>query len=789
MLSSFFTYLNKIFSHICNFFATSKSEAHEPRTIKEFRELAESGNSIYQYKLACLLLNSPSENKDFAEISKWLISAANSGLKDANILLGLFSKDGYGMRINSEIAIRCFQNAAELGDSEALVHLAAMENEGTYTPKDPKILEEALRKAAQKGNPFAQFNLAFRLSKGPHDNLKEVTIWSRKAREGLQKIAGKDLVFAQYALGRIFQEGIGVPQNPEIALKWYKKAAKLGFAKAQFQAGTIILSGEVVPQNREEGINLLKKAEQQGLEIALKKLAELFPEEYISISGLDTPPVNATELFHKDLQQAQTNLLHDLSHMLLYEECLNLNYPNKPQLLSISSPSTFFFDLFLGPEFSNLKDFVKDPALMKILVERAYKKEDTYAQFTLGLIYYYGIEFPKNIPESLKLFKIAAERGNYLAQSFYGALLFLGRDIPQDFTEATKWFEKAGEQNDNSAKHNLAVARYSGCGLPQDKATAFLQFLKFANEYNFPFSQIAVGVTYLYGDDYISKNPEEACKYLRLVEEHNLAIAYFYLGICYIKGEGVSQDPYEAVEYFKKAALPDWGAGLLFMGAIYSIGFCVPKDIEKGYTFFQEAMQQDVARAKIFLGILSALGLRPPDQSFDVGQLFKDTAESGDDFALYNLGIWYLIGTIVPQDPKEAVKCFQKAADIKNVYAQNLLGLMFTLGIGVSPDPVKAYEMFLQAAEKGHTNAQFNLSVMYFEGLGVPQNLEKWILWLHKAASSGHVDAQYILGTLYFVGKYVPKDTDEAFKWFLKAANQGDARAKRQFAVHKSIII
>ena len=56
---------------------------------------------------------------------------------------------------------------------------------------------------------------------------KEAVSWYRKA-------ANQGLSGAQFYLGNMYLDGIGVTKDYKIALSWFKKAAEQGYVKAQY---------------------------------------------------------------------------------------------------------------------------------------------------------------------------------------------------------------------------------------------------------------------------------------------------------------------------------------------------------------------------------------------------------------------------------------------------------------------------------------------------------------------------------------------------------------------------
>ena len=52
---------------------------------------------------------------------------------------------------------------------------------------------------------------------------------------------------AQYNLGLMYANGIGVPKNYELAADWFRNAAEQGYAKAQYCLSVMYYKGHGVP--------------------------------------------------------------------------------------------------------------------------------------------------------------------------------------------------------------------------------------------------------------------------------------------------------------------------------------------------------------------------------------------------------------------------------------------------------------------------------------------------------------------------------------------------------------
>ena len=77
------------------------------------------------------------------------------------------------------------------------------------------------------------------------------------AAEILNPLAEGGNAFAQYAMGFMFEKGKGLPQDFFMAVRWYRKAAKQGFAEAQHNLGTLYGHGQGGAQGFRPGRVLL----------------------------------------------------------------------------------------------------------------------------------------------------------------------------------------------------------------------------------------------------------------------------------------------------------------------------------------------------------------------------------------------------------------------------------------------------------------------------------------------------------------------------------------------------
>lgn len=81
-------------------------------------------------------------------------------------------------------------------------------------------------------------------------------------------------------------------------------------------------------------------------------------------------------------------------------------------------------------------------------------------------------KFEGNRPAGFQETKVAAEKGNPVAQNNLAVMLATGSGVTQDVKAAAKWYEKAAEQGYAVAQHNLGGLYEQGLGVTQDFGAA-----------------------------------------------------------------------------------------------------------------------------------------------------------------------------------------------------------------------------------------------------------------------------------------------------------------------------
>lgn len=130
---------------------------------------------------------------------------------------------------------------------------------------------EEIRKAADKGDASAQYELGTRYDWGlgvPEDD-ERVVMWYRLAAEQGHVKAQRSLAF-KYALGE------GARKDDREAVKWWRLAAEQNDRQAQSMLGNMYYEGRGVPDDYREAAKWYQKAAKQGDTYAQKRLGFMY---------------------------------------------------------------------------------------------------------------------------------------------------------------------------------------------------------------------------------------------------------------------------------------------------------------------------------------------------------------------------------------------------------------------------------------------------------------------------------------------------------------------------------
>ncbi|MCB1517715.1 MAG: sel1 repeat family protein [Hyphomicrobiaceae bacterium] len=224
---------------------------------------------------------------------------------------------------------------------------------------------------------------------------------------------------AETLIARIYEEGLGVPQNYELAASWYKIAADNGDPNAAFALAVLYQNGRGIPRNREQAAELFKQAAAKGHVEAMYNVALLYVEGRYAEPSL----TKAAELMKKaadlNLPQAQ----YDYGTMLMQG----------------------------AGTFPDAEEGARQIGL-------AAQNGLTAAEVDYATLLYLGHGVKKDRIAAITWYRRAANLGNAVAQNRLAKLLAAGENVEQDPETAAMYRALARRQGLNDTQTDDLLA-------------------------------------------------------------------------------------------------------------------------------------------------------------------------------------------------------------------------------------------------------------------------------------------------------------------------------------------
>ncbi len=260
----------KVFAELVDAFTVLKSEMQEI-IAQIIGDLAVDALSIEELYGKGLTLH---EEGDYDSAAVYFLHAAEQGSSAAQFRLGIYHELGQGVCVNERLAAEWYRKAKNQGHVEAQFYLGVCYENGVGVQENLESAVACYLQAAEQGHPEAQYNLGICLTRGEgiaKDDQQALHWFEKATRQGhqearfhvIKRSAQHGSPAGQYALGVLYEKGLGVSQNLEKAIAAYRKAAEAGHADAQFELGRRFLYGEGLRKNSAHAISWLEKAAAQ----------------------------------------------------------------------------------------------------------------------------------------------------------------------------------------------------------------------------------------------------------------------------------------------------------------------------------------------------------------------------------------------------------------------------------------------------------------------------------------------------------------------------------------------
>lgn len=228
---------------------------------------------------------------------------------------------------------------------------------------------------------------------------------SREALSRLERNPGDTA--AMTLLGELYNQGLGVRQNPPEAARWYRLAADRGEPRAMATLALMLIDGRGMPKAPERGRAWLEKAAGLGEPTASFNLALL-----LLADGTEEDAAKAAIL----LRVASEGEVADAQHAL-------------------------------GVLYANGRGGLpRDRAEAAMLFLRAARNGSLAGEVEWAIAQFNGDGTTRDEANAARQFRHAAGRGNAIAQNRLARLYVLGRGVQKNLVEAAAWNIQASAQ-------------------------------------------------------------------------------------------------------------------------------------------------------------------------------------------------------------------------------------------------------------------------------------------------------------------------------------------------------
>jgi TPR repeat protein len=181
-----------------------------------FSKAARQNNVNAQTRIGVLYYYGNGVPQDYKEAMQWYLKAAKQNYVDAQFNIGILYVNGQGVPQDYPKAFEWLSKSAEQEDIHAQYSLAGMYYDGKGIKQDLSKAFEWYEKAAKQGDKEAQAFISCydKNMKMPQEHFNKCL-----------SLAGQGSAQAQYAVGVLYAQELGVKKDLQKAYEWISKAA------------------------------------------------------------------------------------------------------------------------------------------------------------------------------------------------------------------------------------------------------------------------------------------------------------------------------------------------------------------------------------------------------------------------------------------------------------------------------------------------------------------------------------------------------------------------------------
>lgn len=389
------------------------------------------------------------------------------------------------VHIDYKEAVNCMSQAVCHGHHMAQYYLAWMYEYGQGVEKSLSTAFRLYHDSALQGNSYAQKSLGdcCFYGKGVDKDYVEAVKWYKASAE-------KGNEGGLYCLAWMYENGYGVERDDILALQLYRQAADKGYAVAQYVIGESYYYGlRGVPKKQDEAVKWFQLAAEQGNRDGQYHLGICYQAGTV----VEKNVAEAVKCFLLAAEQGHTTgaLPNLLSHYVggevpveYREKCMHCfrSYAEQGNIW-VQRELAKIYERGIGVE----KNVQESEKWSRMAAENVNAKPKSVVidtsdipttlsdldlcvkgdDYSLGRN---GVE--KNLSEAIRYYYKSAKQGFALAQNDLGNCFFYGKGTSVNYREAASWYRKAANQGYLYAQYNLGFAYENGQGVEMNLVEA-----------------------------------------------------------------------------------------------------------------------------------------------------------------------------------------------------------------------------------------------------------------------------------------------------------------------------
>ncbi len=364
-------------------------------------------------------------------------------------------------------------------------------------------------------NPFAFYSLGVLYRRGQgveQDAEKAFALFMKAATHST-----KPNTYAQYELGKMYQEGIGTAASPSDAEKWYRKAYQGFLAMEQrmaddklcYRLGQMNLTGTGTEASLQKAEKYFEKAAALDNPDAMFGLGKL----YLNSAYERYDVAKAVDFLLKAAKGGHSQAQYHLGKLFLTGEVVtrNTEYALRWLEKSVAQENPYAQYLLGKTLLYGNEDISPDSRRGVELLEQSISQQNSMAAYALGKAYLEGTAVRQDIDRAIDLLTTAAKQNNPYAGYVLGKLYYKGETVPQGVEKALYYLEQSAGQENESAAYLAGKIYLTEDGVKDSgKAICHLESAwKKGNHY----AGYQLGKLYLYGRE-VEADQEKAIAYL-----------------------------------------------------------------------------------------------------------------------------------------------------------------------------------------------------------------------------------------------------------------------------------